>query len=1018
MKSYNLGQVDSLMTAIRQRLVTPPPAGSADPAESLAMEYAALTAEVNRRLKQCLQVIESGNSEQAIMLAEEEPALLDAIALLNFSKFAQWEHLCAQDNLPAPQRPDPAATRRLNELYSSGDKSEQLHALNSQLRVAMLTQKPERALSLVRKILALDPGDAGAAEQRGYLEQRVASGLLSELRSALKAGNSDILLTVLRRCEAAGLEDSADLEEARVIRSKVEAQEAKESVVYALGTLPSLQEEDRWEEVGQAVGEVELLVDRHSLEITETDAQTLATAKLFFGERRRQEQARQERQAAVDALSSAVDQSDARLQERRVPFDELESLESGLRRAVAQATAFEEPAPHQLMDRARVVVEDVSHRLAASRKRRALTRVSLLMCIVGLLATASWLGYDLLQSVNRASEIRRLISERLAGPLEAQIAATKAKPPILPASMLQSALVEAENWMRGVSENKAKVDGLMQQATDIVKNDFAGAAPRQVSELFADIEAVLSSLPADTEESMRQGFAEVMGRKKIWMADRQAEASRTAESQLQVMRALSSRLSASGDPADIEAAVTQLQPLLQPLLPWLDVAADDVKLPDATATELRQIAARLNEAGALLGSRTTALSEIDAAETLEQFKAAVAKLGQVGLPASSEVKAAQLIDAKQFDANSVLGEMLVPDAPAFWATIKSESDFSRQIFPAEPTLDQVDLIREITNNRNIDNISEVDMRRVDPYATPEEARLRTLFVRGQTDAQWLSGNVSALNTWSADIYDPQASPGKVEFLPRSFTWDGSRNRGDKVESQRWSSGTEAFRKMRIGEMADASYESYRCSIFEMVDRIFALPAAPPLLRAFALQKLWGVAQTDPVGWALPLAPAFSKDMKALESVLQGGALDGSEWMLPPTSLSTNLERFFSTRPPVSYFRQAALNRQLAAEAYKTGASYSGYAGADGPNLRADLSGSAATLWGFREGGKVAEPLYVRAGQGWRPLNKAALLTPLFSVDFDPVEAMTRARVAAGIDEQEAGLYLDEIPSLFLAPKAE
>ena len=110
----------------------------------------------------------------------------------------------------------------------------------------------------------------------------MASGLFSELRSALRTGNNDVLLQVLRRCEAAGLEDSAELEEARGIRARVEAQEAREAVAYTLSTLPSLQAEDRWKETGQALGEVERLVDEHSLEIGEGDAQAIASGRTFF----------------------------------------------------------------------------------------------------------------------------------------------------------------------------------------------------------------------------------------------------------------------------------------------------------------------------------------------------------------------------------------------------------------------------------------------------------------------------------------------------------------------------------------------------------------------------------------------------------------------------------------------------------------------------------------------------------------------------------------------------------------
>ena len=82
-------------------------------------------------------------------------------------------------------------------------------------------------------------------------------------------------------------------------------------------------------------------------------------------------------------------------------------------------------------------------------------------------------------------------------------------------------------------------------------------------------------------------------------------------------------------------------------------------------------------------------------------------------------------------------------------------------------------------------------------------------------------------------------------------------------------------------------------------------------------------------------------------------------------------------------------------------------------MRADLPTDVRTLWGYREGGKVVEPLYARDGGDWRSLQKASLLTPLFAVSLNPAEAISQARVAAGIDEQEFSLYASDVPPLFL-----
>ncbi len=143
--------------------------------ERLAAEYAAQCRIANRRLEQCLSVVQHGNPSAAVQLAEAPPALLDLVAQLSFDRSEQWRQFCRAQQLPEPEPANERALGRLNEVYSKA--AAPTHPLYREYRQAMADRDEMRALKALRSLAEKEPQDAAVQAEVKRLELKLAPKL-------------------------------------------------------------------------------------------------------------------------------------------------------------------------------------------------------------------------------------------------------------------------------------------------------------------------------------------------------------------------------------------------------------------------------------------------------------------------------------------------------------------------------------------------------------------------------------------------------------------------------------------------------------------------------------------------------------------------------------------------------------------------------------------------------------------------------------------------------------------------
>jgi len=162
-----------------------------------AAEYAAACDQANERLATCAQLLRRGLRSEALQLAEQEPNLLDAVALLDFPELPEWRQLLSANGmvLPPALRIDIASD--LNAAYAL---EAPLQSLLKRHRLLALARAPLSArIQVLRSIRQADQVNPVWAQDLKVLETARQQELQRHVESAYKARDLDVLEAIV--CE-------------------------------------------------------------------------------------------------------------------------------------------------------------------------------------------------------------------------------------------------------------------------------------------------------------------------------------------------------------------------------------------------------------------------------------------------------------------------------------------------------------------------------------------------------------------------------------------------------------------------------------------------------------------------------------------------------------------------------------------------------------------------------------------------------------------------------------------------
>ena len=179
-----------------QAAVASPDAADHDLVRDTAAEYAEACNEVNSRLAQCGKLLQEGLRSEAIQWAEREPALLGAVAILDFPQLPEWKTLLTGLRIVLPPGIQLNLASEINQAYA---ELQPLEALMKQHRLLALSRAPmELRIGILRAMAQTDPLNPMWLVDLRTFEQARMRQLTTESDRAFREGNLERLQYVYR----------------------------------------------------------------------------------------------------------------------------------------------------------------------------------------------------------------------------------------------------------------------------------------------------------------------------------------------------------------------------------------------------------------------------------------------------------------------------------------------------------------------------------------------------------------------------------------------------------------------------------------------------------------------------------------------------------------------------------------------------------------------------------------------------------------------------------------------------
>ena len=1005
------GLVSKLTTSLQQ-------GGPAANDGDLADQYAEVCASVNERLIQCARMIDEGSSMQALMLAEERPNLLDAVAALSFAKSSDWQEACALNALRQAPKLDRGAVHKLNELYNKGSKADQTRALYKEFRAAMAAKNDAVALDIIKTISNLDPSDADASREVARLERKRKEESLRCLESALEEQDEAKTLSCLEQCEKLEISDAPAIGRGRSVRSSVRAREARLEADELVPQLAQLREDGRWQQCGERANRVLSLAASHGFDLSSDQLALVRTAKDYF-ESCRQEALRDAQfKEALSAIGEAADQVQSGRQiSSKSSLETLEEDRLRLRKTYERAKEFTLPIPESLTARVGQISGHLDAEIERLRKGRRIRNTSLAVAAAVALLSAVAGGYYFLKAHQYASELLTLKSEAKAFPLQKLVAEVRGPSAIyLSVPSLKSAVSEAEAWLQAVDGQKASALAAIERAKETAATGFNGKTPEDAFAVFEQARKALQEMPGDVADTLRPNLSEAEGQLSIWLVKKREERGAYAKDELEKARGQAQQLETASSAEEIRGALKPLTETVRGLLVIRETPVQELRPSEAAQAEIADLEQKVSLNANLLQTYDVATAQLNAAKTIEEFSAAILKLGEVQLPRSQEVKAAQFLATKKISTQDLLGPLVLPNAPEAWAAVKGLQDLSGDSKLPGTTPTEIKSLRDLVNDENLVEIYEAKLQ--EKSLGTSSWSQRKIYSRGKMRRSNATGDNT---TASGIVFDPALSGGRVDFKEQAYAYITmsavGEESGKRVVDEKESATSQAMNDFQLKDLVTADGSEYRQNILEALDRVMASDVAPPLAKAYVLQELYDIAKARPV-WGLAWAPSLSADADAMREVA-GGKIQSGDWMLPAkASLSSRLGDWFKNRKDVSYVSQQKLTRALARSALDSGLAVVGYVASDGNFVQTTQENleTVNELWALERG--TAKPVVAfrktaeKESDGFVAAVAAQSLSPVFVISGDPARELSNALGAAGISASDADYYTAMLPPLF------
>jgi hypothetical protein len=971
-------QVERLIARIRGQLEL----GTPDlEARSLAGEYAALCQRARERLEQCATLIRSGNEHAAFQAAESDPDLLGLCASLSFVESDRWNALCRERGLPAGFPLDGQHVLAVEGLY--GREIGESHPLYRDYRDAIRRREEDRALSVLRSIVRINPDDPNARSELARLSAKFLRESLGKVAALFAEGNPAEAVELMNRMERFGANDLSgeprwdDALARRVawLRSK-----AADQVTSLVAEASEARAGGHWEACAAALGRVRSLERDHQLTLGEDTSAQVAGLEAWAGELAAAAEAEASQRAALESLNDEWATLQLEAARGSSPAILIVRLTAWLERATPQ----EDRLPEGLLREARALRQNIRTRLNRRYMVMTTSWVGGLLLLIAGVVYWNILKTQEEESRDRFSEASRLIElydhaaalaalgefER-GGLSAADQAARKAQTIPLRERLANQTAEEQRLRLEALGLTDRRKQGL--SLGNVAETESRAAKYLQdFNRVGASLQARLKTILPDPE-ALLSACHQLLDRTRNDVA---------------VQIAVLNKAMGDENTTDLTKAAEALEHL-RALLKTLADAKDkdlDSALAAADRAELR-----------LAGERKTiaALRSLSKAADLSGYLAALADTAANTAGEKSDLSGrASFVFTRAPTLQALPRTALAPRVAAMW--------------DAAPTADPTGAFNPTT----LTDVEQRGLRQLSDTSLSETLRRYTLSlysIRGITQGRTVLvvGEI---------VESKKAISDGFEFFQKAK----ELNRDGGVVETTWSrrefnngvrSGEELASPATISEVAfirqvsrfqDPKSGKLLEPLIRTMDRVRRSDSPYPELRAYQLQELYKLATSRPDAWGLLFSPSAQRDAEQLRRITQNSLrpydfLFKDKW----ADIQVELRAFLAPPGGAGYAEEARFWRATFANLRNRKLIFAGMVGRDGaPTLRETIKGSA--LYGLDNEGKATVLFRIGEDGEVKRVAEAAPLTPLLRYPGTVAEAAQAAGIPKGLLAPDGG----------------
>ncbi|MEY2750214.1 MAG: hypothetical protein RLZZ550_185 [Verrucomicrobiota bacterium] len=971
-------QLDRLIARIRGQLEL----GSPDlEARSLAGEYAALCARARERLEQCAGLIRGGQEHAAFQVAESEPDLLGLCAQLSFAESERWHALCRERGLPTGFPLDDQQVVAVEGLY--GKEIGENHPLYRDYREAMRTRQEDRALTILRSIVRINPNDPNARSELDRLSTKFLREALGKVAALFEAAQPEEAVTLMKRMElfgASALAGEARWEAALRARRDWLRAKALEQIAHAGDEAAKARAGGHWEVCAAAVGRARSLERDHQVNLPAALATSLAELEGWAGELAATAEAEAALRAAVESLGNEWRELQQEAARGSSPATLVARLGNWLERAMPVADRL----PEGLVRDARTLRQLTRARLG---RRYALLTATLVVAVLGAGAGAFlWLRGE---AADKEARERFATAGVAVDRGDAETAARlldelRARSPRLAEEPAQKAAEEA--LRQRIADQRAALQRLQGEAGYLKARQAEGLALSGLADVRRRAAAYLEEVgklgPA-AQATLAQTLPDAS---KLL-----AEASRLDEQAAADLAAARRRLrQALGDTENI-ADVAKSVAALDQLRALLD------QLRQAGLKNLDEAYAEADRAGSRLEDERKSLGAVKSLETTADLRSYLAALKEAAdaAPEKAELRQrGETVLAKAEALRNLPRSALAPRFGAMWDGCAT-SDAQGLFQPKDLGEGELKLLKQLTDETVLRSLRKFS---VVAHSAQGPRLVRSVYVVGDLAQSRSSfGDGIEIRTEGKELTREGALVDAV-WSRRDFV-NGVKSgeelqEGLIIPEVEYLRGLGRFHDPKTGQLAEP--------LLRTLDRLRRGTAPYLEVRAYQLQELYRLGSLRPDAWGLLYSPSAQRDAEQLRRITANrmGAFDflhKEKW----SDAQTELKVFLLPRTGPGYADEARFWRTVLGTLRERPLIFAGHVGRDGKAALRDPLANVV-LYGIDAEGRATVLFRVNAEGIPVRVAEAAPWTPLLRLPGTVAEAAQAAGIPAGLTPPTGG----------------